>query len=108
MANEVWPIQAQRRDEPQVMNDEILHPANMPGRSAFAAAGMERQIDAKPISQAARPLMPLDRCCSVEREDSRASSYRLYDGIHTIDFELYRFEFHIKLLLNRELLSGCR
>ena len=49
MSHEVGPIQAQCCDEPQVMNDQILHPADVRCRPTFAEAGMKRQIDPKPV-----------------------------------------------------------
>jgi hypothetical protein len=49
MPHEVGAIQPQCCDEPQVMNDQILHPADMRRRSTFAEARMKRQIDPKPV-----------------------------------------------------------
>ncbi|MEH2505644.1 hypothetical protein V1290_004455 [Bradyrhizobium sp. AZCC 1578] len=102
MTHEVRPIQPQCCDEPQIMDDQILHPADKRRRSAFAEAGVEWQIDPKPVGQTTCPFLPLDRCRSVERQDGRTPSDDFYDRVHGIDFELYRFEYHVKLPFGRE------
>lgn len=55
---------------------------------------MKRQIDTKPVGQAARPFLSLDCCCGMEREDGRALSDRLYHRVDAVYLEPDGFERH--------------
>ena len=64
MPDEMRPVEAERVDEPQIVDDHVLHAGEMRGGIALAEAGMEGQEDAEAVGETARPVVALRACAA--------------------------------------------